>query len=149
MSKKIALDEKKVSIPQFIRAINLLPSDEPKESPRVWYKTQKEHWLGWLGGYNGPGFYKRKNWKRDARFAYNHVVCPELLMYLIRAIPLKPELVEFAEQAYQTGTTLMEKAGAIRKVVPWLEIYQVLWGKEETSFLEKIGIRKSQKHHPH
>lgn len=24
----------------------------------VWYASQKEHWLGWLGEYDGPGYYK-------------------------------------------------------------------------------------------
>ena len=27
----------------------------------VWYTSQKEHWLGWLKGYNGPGHYRRKH----------------------------------------------------------------------------------------
>lgn len=27
---------------------------------RVWYTSQKEHWLGWLSEYDGPGAYDRK-----------------------------------------------------------------------------------------
>src|SRR5712691_3569246 len=46
-----------VSIGRFIRAIKQLPSDRPVEDRRKWYKTQKEHWLGWLGDYHGPGAY--------------------------------------------------------------------------------------------
>jgi deoxyribodipyrimidine photolyase-like uncharacterized protein len=124
--------EKEVSIGQFIKAIKHLPIDEPRDNPRVWYKTQKEHWLGWLSDYNGLGGYGRKpGQNRDARFAYNHVVCPNLLLYLIRAIPLRPELVEAAEKAYQNGSSLMEKSGAIRKIAPWSEIYKAIWGKEK------------------
>jgi hypothetical protein len=126
--------EKEVSIGQFIQAIKHLPMDKPTNNPRVWYKTQKEHWLGWLGEYDSPGAYGRKpGQKRDARFAYNHVVCPNLLLYIIRAIPLRPELVEAAEKAYQNGTSLMEKSGAIRKIAPWPEVYQAIWGKEKPS----------------
>jgi len=41
----------------------------------VWYTSQKEHWLGWLSEYNGPGAYDRKIWRgRSAKFAYNHPV---------------------------------------------------------------------------
>lgn len=137
MKKNVA--EKEVPIAQFILAIKRLPSDDPRQDPRVWYKTQKEHWLGWLKEYNGPGAYGRKTaQKRDARFAYNHVVCPELLLYLIRAIPLRPELVEAAEKAYKNGSSLMEKSGAIRKVVPWWEIYQSLWDNNNPSFFDRI-----------
>lgn len=72
--------ERQVTISQFIQAIRRLPSDPPVDSPQTWYRTQKEHWLGWLGDYEGPGAYKRKTGvKRDAKYAYNHIVCPELL----------------------------------------------------------------------
>lgn len=125
----IGYDRKQVSIRQFRKAINRLPSDEPKDRPRIWYRTQKEHWLGWLGDYDGPGAYGRKNWNRDAKFAYNHVVCPDLLLYLIRAIPIEPELLAAGEKAASIGTSLMEKAGAIRKIVPREVIYKELWGK--------------------
>lgn len=74
----------KISIGWLIRAIRRLPSDKPKDDPRKWYKTQKQHWLGWLGEYHGPGYYGRKpQTPRNARHAYNHIMCPEMLLYLI------------------------------------------------------------------
>lgn len=55
---------------------------------------------GWLGAHDGPGAYGHKGGEgRDARFVYNHIVCPYLPLYLIRAIPLRPELVAAAEKA--------------------------------------------------
>lgn len=133
--------EKQVTISQLIQAISRLPSDPPVDSSQTWYRTQKEHWLGWLGDYEGPGAYKRKTGvKRDAKYAYNHIVCPELLMYLIRAISLKKELVEAAEKAYQTGSSQMEKSGAIRKAVPWSEVYRVLWGEEKPSLAKRVKM---------
>jgi hypothetical protein len=126
-----------VSIEQLIKAIKKLPSDEPKDNPRVWYKTQKEHWLGWLSEYNGPGTYGRiPGIKRNAKFTYNHVVNPQMLMYLIRAIPLRMDLVSAAEKAHKTGATMMEKSGAIRRVVSWDEVYQAFWGKGDLSLYE-------------
>jgi hypothetical protein len=134
--------EKEISVAQLIRAIRYLPADEPLEREGIWYLTQREHWLGWLGQYDGPGAYGRiPGKKRDARFAYNHVVCPQLLLYLIRAIPLRPELVQAAERAAEGGTTLMQKAGAIRKVAPWAEIYEGLWAHEKPSFFERLGLK--------
>lgn len=131
--------EKEISIDQFIKAIHRLPADKPLKRDHIWYLTQKEHWIGWLSEYHGPGAYGRKTEQnRDARFAYNHVVCPQLLLYLVRAIPLRPELIDAAEQAYLSGSSLMEKSGAIRKVAPWSEIYQALWGEEKPSLLGRI-----------
>ncbi len=130
--------EKSITIAQFRNAIKHLPEDEPKEREGIWYRTQKQHWLGWLAGYYGPGGYNRKNWNRDAKFAYNHIVCPGMLVYLAHAIPLNQEILNNVDQSYQKGTTMMEKAGAIRKAAPWSEIYQALWGDREPTFWDRI-----------
>ena len=117
-----------VSVPQLIEAIRKLPSDAPRDDPRKWYRTQKEHWLGWLSEYDGPGAYGRIEGKsRDARFAYNHIVEPAMLLWLITTAGVKPELAEAARQASTEGRTLMQKSGAIRRHVPWNEVAQVLW----------------------
>lgn len=121
--------EQSISIAQFINAIRSLPEDKPQVTPGKWYRTQKQHWLGWLGEYSGPGAYGRKTYNRDAKFAYNHIVCPEMLVYLARAIPLRPELVKKVDEAYLAGSTDMAKSGAIRKAATWSEVYQALWGK--------------------
>lgn len=41
-----------VTVQEFIQAIRKLPAYEPIDDGRVWYKTQKEHWLGWLSEYH-------------------------------------------------------------------------------------------------
>lgn len=120
--------EKRITIEQFRNKIKRLPADKSVQRPGIWYTTQKQHWLGWLAEYNGPGAYQRKNWGRDARFAYNHVVNPWMLLYLINAIPLPPEIIAAAEAANQTGSSMMAQSGAIRAVVPWTMIYQAFWG---------------------
>src|SRR5574338_612879 len=109
--------EKNISIAQFIKVIKQLPEDEPIDKPGVWYRTQREHWLRWLAEYDTAGAYGRiPGQKRDARYAYNHIVNPQLLLYLVRAIPLRAELVKAAERAGRKHGTMMGKAGAIRGV---------------------------------
>jgi hypothetical protein len=130
--------EKTITIAQFRNAIKHLPEDEPRESKVIWYHTQKEHWLGWLASYYGPGGYNRKNWNRDAKFVYNHIVCPDMLVYLAQAIPLRQEILDKVDLAFKTGNTEMEKVGAIRKAAPWAEIYQALWGDREPTFWDRI-----------
>lgn len=120
---------KTISVAEFIQAIRRLPADPPRDVPGVWYKTQKEHWLGWLRHYDGPGAYGRiPGQKRDAKFAYNHIVCDQMLLWLIRAAGVSYEQVEAAETAAARSTTLMQSSGAIRKCVPWAEVQKALWG---------------------
>ena len=130
---KDAPQEQTITIAEFIRVIRSLPSDEPRVQCGIWYTTQKQHWLGWLGEYDSPGAYGRIPGKqRDAKFAYNHVVCPEALLWLIEAAGVRQELVQVAQSATEAGTSLMQKAGAIRRHVPWAELYNVLWGSGRT-----------------
>lgn len=118
------------SIAEFIRVINKLPSDKPVINPKKRYKTQKEHWLGWLSEYDGPGAYGRKTDKtRDAEYAYNHIVEYRMLLWLIKAAKVKPKLIKEATEACEKHKTLMGKSAAIRKHVPWKIIEGTLWEK--------------------
>ncbi len=121
--------DNKVSIAKFIRAILQLPSDEPKVHPGIWYKTQKEHWLGWLSEYHGPGAYGRKvGIKRDAKFAYNHIVNHQMLLWLISAAGVSSKLVNAARRASAGVSTMQHKSASIRKQVPWEIVAIALWG---------------------
>ena len=115
-----------MNIHQFIAIIRDLPEDGIDEYRIPVTRTQRSHWLGWLSEYAGPGYYGRKGRNYDAKFVYNHVVCPELLIYLIRNIGLSNEVVRAAEEAYYSGTSMMATSGAIRKVVPWAMIYKLV-----------------------
>jgi hypothetical protein len=71
----------------------------------VWYKSQKEHWLGWLSEYDGPGFYGRKtNGSRSAEYAYNHIVCPPMVLWLAEASGV--------EKSVNAGVKMHRFAGA-------------------------------------
>lgn len=123
--------EQTISIAQLIRAIRRLPSDEPHADPSKWYKTQKEHWLGWLSEYDGPGAYgRRSDNKRDAEFAYNHIVEPKMLLRLIEAAGVRSDLVNAARRASTKAGALQAKSAAIRRHVPWEELAGALWSSD-------------------
>lgn len=119
---------KPVSIGRFIKAIQALPSDEPRVYPKKWYKTQREHWLGWLRGYYGPGAYgRRPETRRDAEYVYNHIVEVEMLLWLINAAGVEPSLVNAARRSAAQAKALASKSAAVRRHVPWAEVENVLW----------------------
>lgn len=60
------------------RAIHKLPADPAISKTRVWYRSQREHWLRWLEPYDSPGTYFRKVISgRDESFVHDHVVYPQ------------------------------------------------------------------------
>jgi len=118
----------RVSVRQFIRAIERLPSDNPVVDVRKWYLTQKQHWIGWLKDYHTSGAYGRKTGlRRDARYAYNHIVEPKMLLWLLPAAGVSPKLVRVARAAAAKQETMMAQSGAMRRVVPWEVVAARLW----------------------
>ncbi len=57
------MNDKTISIRQFRKFIRALPVDKNDLYTRQdkYNRTQHQHWNDWLGGYNGPGAYNRKN----------------------------------------------------------------------------------------
>jgi hypothetical protein len=87
---------------------------------RATYETQKEHWQRWLKEYGGPGYYGRKNSDRDARFVYNHINCPPMLLWLCEAAGVKRSLVRLAmERALETQGSFPTQSREIRKTISW------------------------------
>jgi hypothetical protein len=111
--------ERSLEIVELLIAISRLPEDRRRRT-RVWYESQKEHWIGWLFHYNSPGAYGRKVTNgRDAKFVYNHIVCPGLLTYLANAAGVSRGLVRQAKKFERSRGTEMARAGAIRRIIPW------------------------------
>ena len=87
-----------------------------------WYKSQKEHWLGWLKDYDGPGFYHRKTHAgRDAKYIYNHINCSPMLLYLPEALGVPLELIQKAFRAVIEANqpSMARQCGIIRRVIPF------------------------------
>ena len=116
-----------MTIAMLARKIRGLPSDSPIEQPGIWYRTQKEHWLGWLSEYHGPGAYGRSTKsRRDAAFAYNHIVEPKMLLWLIDAAGVERPRVSATRRAAGSVKSMAAKSGAVRRLVPWVVIEQAL-----------------------
>jgi len=138
-----------ISITNFIKAVERLPPDQPRRVAGVWYLTQKEHWLGWLGDYDGPGAYGRIPCDRDARWVYNHVVNPYMLFWLIEASGVDSERVELARRELSDERAYPAMAGAIRRAAPWPEVALALWGtagpcSSARSWLRRLTTRPTQ-----
>ena len=83
------------------------------------YRTQKAHWLGWLTKKPGAKYFRQDAPKRGAKFVYNHIMEPKMLLWLISASGLQIELVEQAKEASLNKKSMASSCAAIRKVVPW------------------------------
>jgi len=111
------------SIEWFIETIRCLPSDSPvaKRTPGYNnYTTQKDHWLGWLDPNSGTGTYPRAGKQdRDARYVYNHIMEPKMLLWLAAAAGVSPHLVQAAALSAESVTSFASKSAAVRKSIPW------------------------------
>lgn len=89
----------------------------------IWYRSQKEHWLGWLKEYIGPGAYRRKNWDHDAEYIYDHIQCAPMLLWLGEALGVSERVLKKASRAsIASGTNSARQCSALRKEIPWLAI---------------------------
>jgi hypothetical protein len=109
---------KEVSIEEFIEAIRKLPKHE-----------HRERWIRWLSDYDKPGpFNRQAGEKRSAKFAYNNLAYPEMLLWLIQAAGIENGLVDMAKSDSEQFDNIRRKAAAIRNRVPWEELERLLWG---------------------
>lgn len=90
-----------------------------------WYRSQKEHWLGWLREYDGPGYYGRETWDVTAETVYNRVVNPAMVLWLGAAAGVpRARVKEAIEAALAAKPSMSAQSGAIRKAIPWSLIAQ-------------------------
>ena len=114
------------SVEWLIQAIRRLPSDERAPGRQQGYNnynTQKDHWLGWLDPNSKTGTYRRKSGQdRGARYVYNQIGEPKMLLWLASAAGVRHDLLSGAERAANSVSSVRSKCGAIRRVIPWSEV---------------------------
>lgn len=116
-----------VSISRFRRALKALPPDRRVHDPMRWYLTQHEHWQGWLRGYLTAGAYNRKGRRDDARYAYNHINCPDMLFWLARAAGVSLTMTRRGLADARKARSLPGQSAAFRRHVPWEVVAAKLW----------------------
>lgn len=125
------------SIEWFIGAIRALPSDPPVPLGTQGYNqytTQKAHWLGWLNPTAGTGSYPRSTGAgRDAKYVYNHIVEPKLLLWLVGAAGVQAELVALARASAEAAKSMPAKSAAVRRQVPWATVCHALLQKSQAN----------------
>jgi hypothetical protein len=86
----------------------------------AWYENQREHWLGWLKEYDGPGYYGRSNWEVNARSVYNRVGNPAMVQWLGEAAGIPTSTVKkAASEAMKLRGSFSRQCGAIRSQITW------------------------------
>lgn len=122
-----------ISARQLHAIVQSLPARQPitdafeqNRAPSRW-PSQRDHLLGWLAEYNGPGYYGRKTPGRDARFFYNHFKCAPGLLWLAEALGEEPvRLREAVARVEAAGGNLASQCGALRTAIPWARIEELL-----------------------
>jgi len=90
-----------------------------------WYRSQKEHWLGWLGDYSNPGAYKRaRPGPTDAKTIYGRINCAPMLFWLCESARSDPALLNDAFEAVVARKTerVATQCGALRRIIPWADV---------------------------
>ena len=101
-----------MSIEEFIQAVKRLPSHE-----------HKKEWIRWLSDYDKPGpFNRQAGEKRSAKFAYNNLAYPEMLLWLGEAVGIDIGLIEMVKADNKQIQNVRSQCAAIRRRIPWEDV---------------------------
>lgn len=118
------------SVEWFVEAIRRLPPDEPVPPGTPGYnvyRTQKDHWLGWLQPSNGTGTYPRRSGnERGARHVYGQIGEPLMLLWLASAAGIGDDQIDRAKAAASSSENLRTKCGMIRAHIAWSDVAAAL-----------------------
>ena len=95
-----------------------------------WYRSQKEHMIGWVADYEGPGAYQRKpKVNPSAASVYMGLNCAPALVWIYGALNIPRDQWRPTVDEISKGGAIGRMAracGALRKAVPWSVIEQHL-----------------------
>jgi hypothetical protein len=102
--------------------VRRLPATMP-ESDRLSkgsFASHKDHWIGWLEEYDGPGYYDRADWNRNARHIYQHLNNANMIVWINEAAGESPTKIKLAIREMQRAGSRKQTAAKIaRTVLPW------------------------------
>lgn len=99
-------------------------------SGEVWYDSQKEHVVAWLKELDGPGAYKRKTRGLASRHFWNHFQCAPGLLWVAEALGVEKEKIQLACDAVVVGSRDASQCAAVRQVIPWSCIAEIIYRDE-------------------
>lgn len=118
-------------------AIKPLPSDDPVPKGTQGfnlYQTQKDHWLGWLDPSAGTGTYPRQTGaSASACKVYNRIMEPKMLLWLAGTAGVSLQRVAEARVAADQHRAFASKCAAVRKVLPWRLVADLLMADTESA----------------
>jgi hypothetical protein len=129
------------SIPQLLVAVRRLPAAMPQSDrlPKSGDGTHKDHWIGWLEEYNGPGYYGRSNWHRDAQFVYQHLNCGPMIVWLNEAAGEDAALINRTiREMRRSGPRAQTEAMTVRRLLPWERAARLVFGVRSYSIQELL-----------
>jgi hypothetical protein len=111
------------NIREMLRAVRRLPATMPESDAlyKSGYETHKDHWVGWLSEYDGPGFYGRNDWNVDARGVYQRLNCGPMIVWLNEAAGERPALIRatIREMTLRGSGRAQTEAKIARAHHPW------------------------------
>ena len=121
------------TVESLIKFIKNLPSDKKVVIGTQGYNlydSQKSHWLGWLDSKSNTGTYQRRDApNRSAKFVYNHIMEPKMLLWLISASGVDQKFIVKAKDGADNAKTMASSCAAIRKVVSWEDLELIISNK--------------------
>lgn len=135
MAAESIVNDGDIHVDDLRRLISRLPAEQPVTDEyearftthTAWYLDQREHLVGWLSEYNGPGAYGRKNPSTSGKHFYNHFRCVSGLIWLAEALGEDPAVVrQGVERADAGSSNPSSECAAFRRVVPWSRIAELV-----------------------
>ena len=138
--------------PDFAQILKRLPPHPPvtteyesrhrqgSHDERTSYSNQRDHMVGWMSEMNGSGAYGRKGRNRTAKAAYNSLRCAPALVWIAEALEEDSAVVRSAVSAADAaGPSISSQCGAIRKVVPWDRIEELIALQQPAQRSSRVG----------
>ena len=96
------------------------------DSPDKMGRDEREHMVSWFesNATTGFGSYSRQRGNDSAKRCYNRLQNAASLLWIAEAVGVPAELVERAYDAAVEAGDRRRACGAIRRVVPWSEVYE-------------------------
>jgi hypothetical protein len=117
------------TIEEFLAAVRRLPPSTPSAGklPVEGYETFRDQWIEWLKQYDSPGYYGRKDGKRDARYVYQHLQNGGMIVWLNEAAGESQSTVEAAIADMQRFERKQKRAKTARDHLPWERVAELLF----------------------